>query len=78
MPFPDKFKVPNIKLFTRHEDPTKHLDQYQDHLDLHNTFDEVACRAFSLTLGGNAKDWFKKLPPNSIESFADLGRNFLT
>jgi len=38
----------------------------------------VACRAFPLTLSGNARDWFKKLPPNSIRHFDDLGRMFLT
>jgi hypothetical protein len=51
---PNKFKVPNIPLFIGKEDPTKHLDQYQAHLDLHSTSNEVACRAFPLTLGGNA------------------------
>jgi hypothetical protein len=28
-PLPNKFKVPNIPLFTGPEDPTEHLDQYQ-------------------------------------------------
>jgi hypothetical protein len=77
MRLPDKFKVPSIPIFTGKEDPTEHLDQYQAHLDLHGTSDEVACRAFPLTLGGNARDWFRKIPPSSVDSFADLGRKFL-
>ncbi|XP_062155172.1 uncharacterized protein LOC133863226 [Alnus glutinosa] len=47
-------------------------------MDLHRTPEMVACRAFPLTLSGNARDWFKKLPPNSIRHFDDLGRMFLT
>lgn len=53
-----KFKVPNIPLFIGAKDLTEHLDQYQAHLDLRGTSNKVACRAFPLTLGGSAKDWF--------------------
>jgi len=38
----------------------------------------VAYRAFPLTLSGNALDWFRKLPPNSISNFDGLGKLFLT
>jgi hypothetical protein len=47
-------------------------------MDLHRTPEMVACRAFPLTLSGNARDWFRSLPPNSIHHFEDLGRMFLT
>jgi hypothetical protein len=74
---PKKFKVPSIITFTRIKDPTEHLDNYRAHMDLHGTSTVVACRAFPLTLFGSARDWFRKLPPKSIDSFNDLGRNFL-
>jgi hypothetical protein len=58
--------------------PVEHLDNFRAHMDLHRTPEMVACRAFPLTLSGNARDWFRKLPPNSILHFDDLGRMFLT
>lgn len=75
---PEKFKVPSIAVFTRIEDSTEHLDSYRAHLDLHGTPPEVACRAFPLTLSGNARNWFQKLSLRSIDDFNDLGWKFLT
>jgi hypothetical protein len=45
---------------------------------LHGTPDEIACRAFPLTLKGVAKDWFIRFPPKSVGTFKELGRLFLT
>jgi hypothetical protein len=53
---PKKFKVPQIMSYTGDEDPLDHLENFQAHLDLHGTSDEVACRAFPLTLSRNAQD----------------------
>jgi hypothetical protein len=75
---PEKFKIPEIPFNTGLEDPVEHLDNFRAHMDLHRTPEMVACRAFPLTLSGNARDWFRKLPPNSIRHFDDLGRMFLT
>jgi len=74
---PEKFQVPSIATFTEIEDLAKHLDNYRAHLNLHGTPKELACRAFPFTLFKNARDWFKKLPPKSIDSFDALGRKFL-
>lgn len=74
---PEKFKVPSIATFTEIEDSAEHLDNYRAHLDLHGTPKELACRAFPLTLFENARNWFRKLPPKSIDSFDALGRKFL-
>ncbi|XP_017423461.2 uncharacterized protein LOC108332655 [Vigna angularis] len=38
--------------------------------------DAIWCRAFSLSLEGEALEWFNSLPPNSIENFAGLQRLF--
>jgi hypothetical protein len=51
---PEKFKVPQILSYARDEDPLDYLENFQAHLDLHRTPDEVACRAFLLTLSRNA------------------------
>jgi hypothetical protein len=51
---PEKFKVLQIQSYTEVGDPIVHLEYFRVHLDLHGTSDEVACRAFPLTLSGNA------------------------
>jgi hypothetical protein len=53
---PQKFKVPQILSYAGDEDPLDHLENFQAHLDLHGTPDKVACRAFPLTISGNARD----------------------
>jgi hypothetical protein len=75
---PEKFKIPKILFYTGLEDPVEHLDNFRAHMDLHRTPEMVACQAFPLTLSGNARNWFRKLLPNSIRHFDDLGRMFLT
>jgi hypothetical protein len=75
---PEKFKIPEIPFYTGLEDPVEHLDNFRAHMDLHQTPEMVACRAFPLTLLGNARDWFRKFLPNSIRHFDNLGRIFLT
>jgi hypothetical protein len=75
---PEKFKIPKIPFYAGLEDPVEHLNNFRAHMDLYQTPEMVAFRAFPLTLSGNARDWFRKLPPNSIRHFDDLGRMFLT
>jgi hypothetical protein len=77
-PMPDKFKMPRIEKYDGSEDPQDHLKAFREHLILHGTPDEIACRAFPLTLKGVAKDWFTGLPPKSVGTFKELGRLFLT
>jgi hypothetical protein len=66
---PEKFKVPQILSYAGDGDPFDHLENLRAHLHLHGTPDEVACRAFPLTLSWNAQDWFRKLPPNFVDKF---------
>jgi hypothetical protein len=77
-PMLDKFKMPRIKKYDGNGDPQEHLEAFREHLVLHGTPDEIACRAFPLTLKGVAKDWFTGLPPKSVGTFKELGRLFLT
>lgn len=53
---PEKFKVPQILSYANNGDPLDHLENFRAHLDLHGTLNEVVCRAFPLTLFGNARD----------------------
>jgi hypothetical protein len=77
-PMPDKFKMPRIEKYDGNGDPQEHLEAFREHIVLHGTPDEIACRAFPLTLKGVAKDWFTRLPHKSVGTFKDLGRLFLT
>ncbi|XP_058076331.1 uncharacterized protein LOC131224905 [Magnolia sinica] len=38
----------------------------------------MMCRGFSITLSGSARSWYRQLKPNSVGSFAELSRLFLT
>jgi hypothetical protein len=51
---PDKFKIPDIPIFTGSKDPMDHLMTFRSHTSLHKTPGVVVCRAFPLTLSGKA------------------------
>jgi hypothetical protein len=53
---PEKFKIPDIPIFTGSEDPMEHLIAFRSHTSLYKTPDAVACRAFPLTLLRKARD----------------------
>jgi hypothetical protein len=64
-PMPNKFKMPRIEKYDGGGDSQAHLEAFLEHIILHGTPDEIACRAFPLTLKGVANDWFTELPPKS-------------
>ena len=53
---PDKFKMPRVEKYDGSGDPKVHLEAFQEHFILHGTPDEIACRAFPLTLTRMVKD----------------------
>jgi hypothetical protein len=73
---PGKFKMPEIPVYTGLGDPIEHLVSFRAHTVLHTTPDEVACRAFPLTLAGGAWEWFKTLSPCSISDFESFAKKF--
>ncbi|XP_059434176.1 uncharacterized protein LOC132167275 [Corylus avellana] len=77
-PLPHKFKTPQIPSYSGVGDPIEHLKNYRIHLTLHAIPDEIASRAFLTTLSGNTREWFRSLAPNSVATFEDLARIFLT
>jgi hypothetical protein len=76
-PVPGRFKVPTIKPYDGTGDPVGHLKLYKAHINLHAMTNEIACRAFPLTLEGSAQEWFEGLPANSIDNFKSLTKIFL-
>ncbi|GFY87963.1 hypothetical protein Acr_05g0016020 [Actinidia rufa] len=73
-----KFKLPaQLGMYEGKTDPMDHLDSYKSLMSLQDCSDEVMCKAFSATLEGLARSWFRKLSPGTIDSFGDLSRLFV-
>ncbi|XP_057464641.1 uncharacterized protein LOC130754441 [Actinidia eriantha] len=73
-----KFKLPaQLGIYEGKTDPMDHLDSYKSLMSLQGCSDEVMCKAFSATLTGAARSWFRKLTPGTIDSFGDLSRLFV-
>ncbi|GFZ15647.1 hypothetical protein Acr_25g0000560 [Actinidia rufa] len=73
-----KFKLPaQLGIYEGKTDPMDHLDSYKSLMSLQGCSDEVMCKAFSATLKGPARSWFRKLSPGTIDSFGDLSRLFV-
>ncbi|GFY97532.1 hypothetical protein Acr_12g0000730 [Actinidia rufa] len=73
-----KFKLPaQLGVYEGKTDPIDHLDSYKSLMSLQGCSDEVMCKAFSATLKGPARSWFRKLSPGTIDSFGDLSRLFV-
>ena len=54
-----------------------HLDSYKNLISLQGYSNEIMCKAFSTTLKGSTRSWFRKLPLKTIDSFGDLNRLFV-
>ncbi|GFZ09317.1 hypothetical protein Acr_20g0011250 [Actinidia rufa] len=73
-----KFKLPTqLGIYEGKTDPMDHLDSYKILMPLQGCSDEVMCKAFSATLKGPARSWFRKLSPGTIDSFGELSRLFV-
>ncbi|GFS39094.1 hypothetical protein Acr_00g0061150 [Actinidia rufa] len=73
-----KFKLPaQLGVYEGKTDPMDHLDSYKSLMSLQSCSDEVMCKAFSATLKGPARSWFRKLSPGTIDSFGDLSQLFV-
>ncbi|GFY87270.1 plant UBX domain-containing protein 1 [Actinidia rufa] len=73
-----KFKLPTqLGIYEGKTDPMDHLDWYKSLMSLQGCSDEVMCKAFSATLKGPARSWFRKLSPGTVDSFGELSRLFV-
>ncbi|GFY95446.1 hypothetical protein Acr_10g0008310 [Actinidia rufa] len=72
-----KFKLSSqLGVYEGKIDPMDHLDSYKN-LMMFQGYSEVMCKAFSATLKGSARSWFKKLSLRTIDSFGYLSRLFV-
>ncbi|GFS39703.1 hypothetical protein Acr_00g0064520 [Actinidia rufa] len=74
-----RFKLPSqLRVYKGKTDPIDHLDSYENLMLLQGYSNVVMCKAFSLTLRGPTRSWFKKLSPKTIDSFGNLSKLFVS
>ena len=73
-----KFKLQSqLGIYEGKTNPMDHLDSYMNLMILQGYSDEVMCKAFSATLKGSTRTWFRKLSLENNDSFSDLNRLFI-
>ena len=55
-----------------------HLESFKTLMHLQGIPEEIMCRVFPTTLKGPTKVWFSKLTPNTVSTFKELSRHFVT
>ncbi|XP_047162180.1 uncharacterized protein LOC124832100 [Vigna umbellata] len=53
-------------------DPDDHMRAFVNAMAFYSNSDSVLCRAFSLSLRGEAFTWYNTLPPNTLDCFATV------
>ena len=72
-----RFKLPQLVIYLRKEDPEKHLQHFLAVAVLHGWNEVTRCRAFPLSLAGQAQAWFTEMPAGHIRMFDQLKKEFL-
>ena len=67
-----------METYNRSRDPLDHLELLKTLIHLQGVLDEIMCRAFITTLKGPTRVWFDKLAPNTVSTFKELCRHFVT
>ena len=67
-----RFKLPpQLGIYEGKTNPMDHLDLFKNLMLLQGASDEMICKAFSATLRGPTRSWFRKLLPRTIDSFGN-------
>ena len=69
--------MPQILSYEGKIDPCDHLDAFNIQMDLLQVNDLAKFHYSAVTLTQVAKKWFRKLPANSIQSWAQLSNEFV-
>ncbi|XP_043725605.1 uncharacterized protein LOC122672171 [Telopea speciosissima] len=77
-PLPIGFKPPPFDRYDGTTNPTDHINYFNAMMTMYGGTEIVSCRAFPSSRMGATTSWFSWLPPNSITSFAQLCRAFVT
>ncbi|XP_077232522.1 uncharacterized protein LOC143869848 [Tasmannia lanceolata] len=69
--------MPRLDLYDGSSDPLEFPLIYSCAMVIRNASDATMCKASSAYLKKDASNWFSRLRPNSIESFHELGKEFV-
>ncbi|XP_043692854.1 uncharacterized protein LOC122643282 [Telopea speciosissima] len=75
---PKGFKPPTFEAYDGKGDPNDHISYFNAIMTVYGGSDVVSCRSFPTSLKGPAALWFAKLKPNSIRSFTELAKAFVS
>jgi len=76
-PLPSKFKMPLLDSYDGMCDPCDQFVTFKITMHLQGVPDKIMCKAFPTTFKGQARVWFSKIPPNTINSFEKLSKLFV-
>ncbi|XP_065857519.1 uncharacterized protein [Euphorbia lathyris] len=73
-----RIKAPAIPKYygDPNSNPEAHVRNYRELMDVAGASESIICRLFSTTLGGDASDWFRSLPAESIHNWQQYSRDF--
>ncbi|XP_043725558.1 uncharacterized protein LOC122672127 [Telopea speciosissima] len=75
---PRHFKPPTFEAYDGKGDPNDHISYFNAMMTAYGGSDVVSCRSFPTSLKGPAALCFAKLKPNSIRSFTELAKAFVS
>ena len=78
MSYPPKFKPSTLHTYDGKSSPNQHIYYFRSQTGNVISNDAIMARLFIGTLKGVAFDWFRSLPPGSINSWIDLKTRFLS
>ena len=70
--------MPQVKAYNGSRDSLDHLESFKTLMHLQGIPEEIMCKVFPTTLKGPTKVWFNKLTPNTVSTFKELSRHFVT
>jgi hypothetical protein len=75
---PNRYKVPDFSKFSGQDSVStyEHVSRFLAQCGEASATDALRVRLFPLSLSGSAFTWFSSLPYNSINSWADLEKQF--
>ncbi|XP_022151609.1 uncharacterized protein LOC111019523 [Momordica charantia] len=76
-PLPPKMKKPDMKPYDNFANPIDHIELYEGLMELSAMGDKMKCRAFSVTLKGRARSWYRQLKSKSIALWIQLRKVFI-
>lgn len=66
VPLPRRFHMPQLRMYNGTTNPFDHVHSFITIIDRLAVEAEILCRAFATTLDGSVREWYNRLPRNSI------------